>query len=65
VKTLKRGAAEFGYPKTIRVDDGAEFVSKELDLWARLKGVTLDFNRPGKQTVNSSNRSTANSASSP
>jgi putative transposase len=52
IETLERGAAEFGYPKTIRVDNGPEFVSKELDLWAYLKGVTLDFSRPGKPTDN-------------
>ena len=52
VEPLERGAAEFGYPKTIRVDNGPEFVSKELDLWAYLKGVTLDFSRPGKPTDN-------------
>jgi putative transposase len=52
VETLERGAAEFGYPKTIRVDNGPEFVSRELDLWAYLKGVTLDFSRPGKPTDN-------------
>lgn len=52
VDTLERGAAEFGYPKTIRVDNGPEFVSKELDLWAYMKGVTLDFSRPGKPTDN-------------
>jgi putative transposase len=34
------------YPKTIRVDNGPEFVSKELDLWAYMKDVTLDFSRP-------------------
>jgi putative transposase len=34
VETLERGAAEFGYPKIIRVDNGPEFVSRELDLWA-------------------------------
>jgi putative transposase len=52
VETLERGAAEFGYPKTIRVDNGPEFVAKELDLWAYMKGVTLDFSRPGKPTDN-------------
>jgi putative transposase len=52
VETLERGAAEFGYPRTIRVDNGPEFVSKELDLWAYIKGVTLDFSRPGKPTDN-------------
>ena len=52
VEILERGAAEFGYPKTIRVDNGPEFVSKELDLWAYLKGVTLDFSRPSKPTDN-------------
>ena len=31
---------------------GPEFVSKELDLWAYRKGVTLDFSRPGKPTDN-------------
>lgn len=35
-------------PTTIRVDSGPEFVSKELDLWAFMRGVTLAFSRPGK-----------------
>ena len=41
-----------GYPKTIRVDQGSEFVSRDLDLWAYAKGVTLDFSQPGKPTDN-------------
>ena len=45
--TAKRGA-----PKTIRVDNGPEFISKALDLWAYANGVTLDFSRPGKPTDN-------------
>ncbi|MDE2465565.1 MAG: transposase family protein, partial [Alphaproteobacteria bacterium] len=52
VETLERGAAEYDYPRTVRVDNGPEFVSKELDLWAYMKGVTLDFSRPGKPTDN-------------
>jgi putative transposase len=41
-----------GYPKTIRVDQGSEFISRDIDLWAYAKGVTLDFSRPGKPTDN-------------
>ena len=41
-----------GFPKTIRVDQGSEFISRDLDLWAYLHGVTLDFSRPGKPTDN-------------
>jgi transposase InsO family protein len=29
-----------------------EFVSRDLDLWAYQRGVTLDFSRPGKPTDN-------------
>jgi putative transposase len=35
-----------------RVDQGSEFVSRDVDLWADTKGVTLDFSRPGKPTDN-------------
>jgi putative transposase len=52
VATLERVCAETGYPKTIRVDQGSEFVSRDLDLWAYAKGVVLDFSRPGKPTDN-------------
>ncbi len=37
-------------PKVIRVDRGSEFVSRDLDLWAYQRGVTLDLSRPGKPT---------------
>jgi putative transposase len=39
-------------PRTIRVDQGCQFTSKELDLWAYSNRVTLDFSRPGKPTDN-------------
>jgi putative transposase len=52
VQTLERAASEVGYPKTIRLDNGPEFVSKELDLWAYMKNIVLDFSRPGKPTDN-------------
>lgn len=52
VATLDRVCAELGFPKSIRVDQGSEFVSRDLDLWAYANGVTLDFSRPGKPTEN-------------
>jgi putative transposase len=52
VQVLERACAEVGYPRTIRVDQGSEFVSRDLDLWAYARGVTLDFSRPGKPTDN-------------
>ena len=52
VQTLERVCSQTGYPKTIRVDQGTEFVSRDLDLWAFANGVTLDFSRPGKPTDN-------------
>ena len=41
------------YPKAIRVDQGSEFISRDLDLWAYHNAVVLDFSRPGKPTDNS------------
>jgi putative transposase len=34
VQTLKRVCRQIGYPQTIRVDNGSEFISRDLDLWA-------------------------------
>lgn len=52
VATMTRISAIRGVPKTMRVDNGPEFVSKALDRWAYENGVTLDFSRPGKPTDN-------------
>ena len=52
MKALERTCAATGYPKTNRVDQGSEFVSRDLDLWVYTNGVTLDFSRPGKPTDN-------------
>ena len=52
VSTLERVCRTVGYPQSIRVDQGSEFVSRDLDLWAYAHGVTLDFSRPGKPTDN-------------
>lgn len=52
VRTLDHVCKQVGYPKTIRVDQGSEFISRDLDLWAYQRGVVLDFSRPGKPTDN-------------
>lgn len=52
VQTLERVCARIGHPRTIRVDNGSEFISRDLDLWAYANDVTLDFSRPGKPTDN-------------
>ena len=52
VEVLERIGRAMGLPAVIRVDQGSEFVSRDLDLWAYQRGVTLDFSRPGKPTDN-------------
>jgi putative transposase len=52
VQALERIYQEVGYPKTIRVDNGSEFISRDLDLWAYAHDVAMDFSRPGKPTDN-------------
>jgi putative transposase len=52
VGVLEAVAAERPAPRSIRVDNGPEFVSKSLDWWAYFTGVKLDFSRPGKPTDN-------------
>ena len=52
VEVLERVGRQHGFPKAIRVDQGTEFVSRDLDLWAYQRGVTLDFSRPGKPLAN-------------
>ena len=38
VEVLERVCGEIGFPATIRVDQGTEFVSRDLDLWAYHRG---------------------------
>ena len=52
VAKLNEVCAKVGYPKTIRVDNGSEFISRDMDLRAYQNDVTLDFSRPGKPTDN-------------
>jgi putative transposase len=55
VEVLEKVGRDMGFPATIRVDQGTEFVSRDLYLWAYQRGVTLDFSRPGKPTDNAFN----------
>ena len=52
IGVLERVCSEVGYPASIRVDQSSEFISRDLDLWAYTRNVTLDFSRPGKLTDN-------------
>jgi putative transposase len=52
VAVLENVGRQVELPATIRVNQGAEFVSRDLDLWAYHRVVTLDFSRPGKPADN-------------
>jgi putative transposase len=52
VMALQKAAELHGVPKAIKVDNGPEFISKDLDLWAYSNKVELDYSRPGKPTDN-------------
>ena len=52
VGALERVADEHGLPEAIRVDNGPEFISKDLNLWAYFEKVRLDFSRPATPTDN-------------
>jgi len=51
-EVLERWVKEHGAPETITVDHGTEYTSKALEAWAWMRGVKLDFIRPGKPTEN-------------
>lgn len=53
VQTLEPIFMKTGYPKTNRIDNASDFISRDLDLWAYANDVTLDFSRPGKPTDSS------------
>jgi putative transposase len=52
VATLERLRYERGLPQRIYCDNGTEFVSSVMDLWAYTNTVILDFSRRGKPTDN-------------
>ena len=52
IEVLEQVGRAHGFPKTIRVDQGSAFISRNLDLWACQRDVTLDVSRPGKPADN-------------
>jgi putative transposase len=52
VRSLQRICQRRGNPKLLFCDNGAEFTSHVVDLWAYQNGVRIDFSRPGKPTDN-------------
>lgn len=52
VEALTLLALTRGVPPTITCDNGTEFTSQAVDLWADENGVRLDFIRPGKPVDN-------------
>lgn len=52
VRVLNRLQTDRGVPKRLLCDNGAEFTSQMMDLWAYQNGVQMDFSRPGKPTDN-------------
>lgn len=52
VETLSQLGEEIGLPKTIRCDNGPEFISKALSQWCKSRRVELQFIQPGKPMQN-------------
>ena len=52
IRVLDAIAAERGYPESIVIDNGPEFISIALGLWAEERGVRLSFIQPGKPVQN-------------
>jgi putative transposase len=52
VRTLDQVAREHGYPRSLRVDNGPEFIASALERWTHEHGVELLFIQPGKPTQN-------------
>lgn len=52
VRVLAGIAAARGAPRRVYCDNGSEFQSRLVDLWAYTQKVQLEFSRPGKPTDN-------------
>jgi putative transposase len=52
IRTLDRVIEQRGKPTAIRADNGPEFTSKDLELWAKDRGITIQYIQPGKPAQN-------------
>lgn len=52
VRILRNVTTNESLPRSIQVDNGPEFISKDLDMWAYDNNVRLLFSRPGRPTDN-------------
>jgi putative transposase len=52
VSALNEIRQKRGVPKFLFCDNGSEFTSQIMDLWAYHNQVRIDFSRPGKPTDN-------------
>ena len=52
VRVLQHISQERGAPQMLFCDNGSEFTSQVMDLWAYHNQVKIDFSRPGKPTDN-------------
>ena len=52
VRVLQQISRERGAPQMLFCDNGSEFTSQVLDLWAYHNQLKIDFSRPGKPTDN-------------
>ncbi len=52
VRVLQQISQQRGAPRRLFCDNGSEFTSQVMDLWAYHNGVKIDFSRPGKPTDN-------------
>ena len=61
VRPLNRSNQERGLPKLLFYDNGSEFTSQAMDLWAHQNVVKIDFSRPSNPTRTLQNRPTQRS----
>ena len=52
IRTLDRVIELRGKPMAIRADNGPEFTSKDLELWAKDRDIIIQYIQPGKPTQN-------------